>query len=163
MSFIETHIPLSPYSGYSARMDQPAGKTVPMDPATHLIPEIRSFRPFLPAKEFETSLRFYQAMGFHAYRLGETLAELSLGEHAFLLQGYYVKEWAENTVMHVLVNNVQVWWQHIDSLDLANRFGVSPPAPPRTEPWGLTVAYVFDPAGVLWHFAEVTRVEVNQT
>jgi hypothetical protein len=122
----------------------------------HLISEIRAFRPFLPAKDFETSLRFYQAIGFHAFPLGETLAELSLGTHAFLLQGHYVKEWAENMVMHVLVNDVQAWWRHIDSLDLA-RFGVPSPAAPRVEPWGLTVAYVFDPSGVLWHFAEATK------
>jgi hypothetical protein len=134
-----------------------------MNPVTHLIPGIRAFRPFLPAKEFDTSLRFYEAIGFEAYRLGDTLAELSLGTHAFLLQGFYVKEWAENTVMHVLVKDVHAWWQHIDSLDLANQFGISPPAPPRVEPWGLTVTYVFDPTGVLWHFAEVTRLEGDAT
>jgi hypothetical protein len=134
-----------------------------MNPVTHLIPGIRSFRPFLPAKEFKTSLRFYEAIGFEPYRLGDTLAELSLGAHAFLLQGHYVKEWAENTVMHVLVNDVHAWWQHINSLDLANQFGVSPPAPPRVEPWGLTVTYVFDPTGVLWHFAEATRLEGNES
>jgi hypothetical protein len=129
----------------------------------HLIPGIRSFRAFLPAKEFETSLRFYEAIGFEAYRLGDTLAELSLGAHAFLLQGHFVKEWAENMVMHVLVNDVHEWWQHISSLDLPNQFGVSPPSPPRVEPWGLNVAYVFDPTGVLWHFAEVTSLKGNES
>lgn len=127
-----------------------------MHRVTHLIPGIRSIRPFLPAKDFERSLRFYKAIGFDSHKLGDTLAELSLGTHAFLLQGNYVKEWAENTVMHVLVEDVQAWWQYINSLDLANQFGVSPPAPPRVEPWGLTVAYVFDPSGVLWHFAGAT-------
>ena len=125
-----------------------------MDNLTGLFAKIRAFRPFLPAKEFETSLRFYKALGFETYPLGETLAEINLGTHAFLLQGHYVKEWAENTVMHVLVEDVDAWWQHIESLDLARRFGVSPPAPPRAEPWGLTVAYIFDPSGVLWHFAQ---------
>ena len=127
-----------------------------MDSISDLIPTIRSVRPFLPAKEFNTSLRFYEAIGFHVYPLGDTLAELSLGTHAFLLQGYYVKDWAENMVMHVLVNDLDAWWRHIASLDLANRFGVAPPAAPKAEPWGLTVAYVFDPCGVLWHFAEPT-------
>jgi hypothetical protein len=140
-------------------MDQPVLKGVPMNHANDLISGIRSFRPFLPAKEFQTSLRFYETIGFKAHKLGDTLAELSLGTHAFLLQGNYVKEWAENTVMHVLVNDVHAWWQHFDSLDLADQFGVSPPAPPRVEPWGLTVTYVFDPTGLLWHFAEVTKVE----
>lgn len=130
-----------------------------MNSITHLIPEIRAFRPFIPAKDFKTSLHFYEAMGFEVYPLGETLAELSLGRHAFVLQGAYVKEWAENTMMHVLVSDVHAWWQHIDSLALADRFDVSPPVAPRVEPWGLTVAYVFDPSGVLWHFAESTGSE----
>jgi hypothetical protein len=49
-----------------------------VDDVTALVAEIRAFRPFLPAREFETSLRFYKAIGFEAYPLGETLAELSL-------------------------------------------------------------------------------------
>jgi hypothetical protein len=134
-----------------------------VDPVAYLISGIRAFRPFLPSNDFETSLRFYQAIGFEACPLGGTLAELSLGTHAFLLQSYYVKEWAENMVMHVLVNDVHAWWRHIDSLDLANQFGVSPPTAPRIEPWGLTVAYVFDPSGVLWHFAEATTPKANES
>jgi len=134
-----------------------------MDSVNDLVPGIRAFRPFLPAKEFEKSLRFYEAIGFHPYRLGDTLAELSLGPHAFLLQGHYVKEWAENSVMHVLVKDVEAWWRHINSLDLANQFGVAPPAPPRAEPWGLTVSYVFDPTGILWHFAQVTKPEGGES
>jgi hypothetical protein len=132
-----------------------------VDNVTALVAKIRAFRPFLPAKEFETSLRFYKAIGFEAYPLGETLAELSLGPHAFLLQGHYVKEWAENMVMHVLVEDVDAWWRHIDSLHLSQQFDVSPPSPPKVEPWGLTVIYVFDPSGVLWHFAQATSKKTN--
>jgi hypothetical protein len=132
-----------------------------VDSVTGLVAGIRAFRPFLPAKEFETSMRFYKAIGFETYLLGETLAELSLGTHAFLLQGHYVKEWAENTMMHVLVKEGSAWWRYIDSLQLARQFDVSPPAPPRVEPWGLTVMYVFDPSGVLWHFAQATVENPN--
>ena len=82
-----------------------------VDETSHLVADIRAFRPFLPAKEFETSLRFYKAIGFKPYSLGEALAELRLGRHAFLLQGHYVKEWAENTMMHVLVEDVHAWWR----------------------------------------------------
>jgi catechol 2,3-dioxygenase-like lactoylglutathione lyase family enzyme len=128
-----------------------------MNDIAHLVSRIRAFRPFLPAKDYEKSLQFYKTLGFEAYQLGDTLAELNLGPHAFLLQGYYVKEWAENMMMHVLVEDVNAWWRHFDSLGLAEKFKVSAPAAPKVEPWGLTVAYVFDPSGVLWHFAEPTR------
>jgi uncharacterized glyoxalase superfamily protein PhnB len=40
-------------------------------------------------------------------------------------------------------------------LDLASRYGVQNPREPKWESWGLNVAYVFDPAGVLWHIAEI--------
>jgi catechol 2,3-dioxygenase-like lactoylglutathione lyase family enzyme len=124
---------------------------------TSLVAGICEFRPFLPAKDYATSLRFYEALGFESSAIGETMAQLSLGTHTFLLQGYYVKEWADNMMMHVLVEDVHAWWRHIEPLDLAGRFGVKAPAPPRAEPWGLTIAYVFDPSGVLWHFAQPTE------
>jgi uncharacterized glyoxalase superfamily protein PhnB len=57
--------------------------------------------------------------------------------------------------MHMLVTNLDMWWKHLVSLDLASRYGVQNPREPKWESWGLNVAYVFDPAGVLWHFAEI--------
>jgi|SRR5580700_3551906 hypothetical protein len=125
-----------------------------MNSISLLIPQIRAFRPFLPARNYQTSLRFYKTLGFDVYPLGDGLAEVSLGTHAFLLQNQYLKQWADNTVMHILVEDVRAWWRHIDSLDLAKHFGVQTPVAPRVEPWGLAVAYVFDPAGLLWHFAQ---------
>ena len=125
-----------------------------MSTVDHLIPGIRAFRPFIGAKDYETSLRFYTTLGFEAFPLGETMAEMNLGPHAFILQGSYVKAWADNMAMHILVEDVRAWWKHIESLDLKKHFDVSAPVAPREESWGLTVAYVFDPSGILWHFAE---------
>jgi hypothetical protein len=42
-----------------------------MNVSVDLAPTIRAFRPFLPVKDFKTSLRFYEAMGFEYYPLGE--------------------------------------------------------------------------------------------
>jgi uncharacterized glyoxalase superfamily protein PhnB len=60
-------------------------------------------------------------------------------------------------LMHVLVDDVHAWWQYIESLELAEHFDVPAPIAPRAESWGLTVTYVFDPCGVLWHFAQDTK------
>jgi uncharacterized glyoxalase superfamily protein PhnB len=79
---------------------------------------------------------------------------MQIGAHSFLLQNFFVEEWAANFMMHVLVTNLDEWWKHIASLDLAGRYGVQSPRAPKLEPWGLNVAYVFDPSGVLWHSAE---------
>jgi hypothetical protein len=73
---------------------------------------------------------------------------------AFLLQDYFNQDWADNFVMHMLVTNLDQWWTAVSRLDLEFHYKVRAPRPPKVEPWGLRVAYLFDPAGVLWHFAQ---------
>ena len=115
---------------------------------------VKAMRPFVPAKDFARSKAFYSDLGFRAEHLGDKLVEMHLGTYSFLLQDYYVEAWAGNFMMHVLVDGLDDWWSDIAALDLATRYGVEPPRAPKLEPWGLRVAYVFDPSGVLWHFAE---------
>ena len=125
-------------------------------------PDVIAMRPFVPAKDFQTSLRFYTELGFHPFQLGEGLASMHLGQFAFLLQNYYVKEWAENFMMHLLVRDLDVWWKRIDGLNLPGRYDVQAPAQPRLQSWGLVVSYVWDPSGVLWLFAQdQDRVELE--
>jgi hypothetical protein len=52
-----------------------------------LVPDVIALRPFVPAKDFETSLRFFADLGFRAHRLGDLLASMHIGPFAFLLQG----------------------------------------------------------------------------
>lgn len=110
-------------------------------------------RPFLPTRDFDLSKRFYQALGFEKVLDGE-VAIFNAASGGFILQRYYQKEWAENTMLQLMVDDLDAWWLHIASLDLANRFGVPAPRAPALQPWGLRVAYVVDPSGVLWHIAE---------
>jgi hypothetical protein len=115
---------------------------------------IVALRPFVPAKDFQISTQFYVDLGFEVAPLGDKLANVSVGRFAFLLQDYFVQDWADNFMMHLLVTNLDQWWESISSLDLQSRYKVRAPRPPELEPWGLRVAYLFDPAGVLWHVAE---------
>ena len=110
-------------------------------------------RPFLPARDFELSKRFYEALGFEK-TLDSEVAIFKIGSSGFILQRYYQEEWASNFMMQLMVDDLDQWWSHIESLDLANRFGVPAPKPPAMQPWGLRVAYVVDPSGVLWHIAQ---------
>ena len=121
-------------------------------------PDVIALRPFVPAKDFETSLRFYEELGFTAFRLGDGgLASMHLGPFAFLLQDYHREGFAENFMMHLLVKDLAPWWSRIAALDLPARYAVRPPSAPALQPWGLVVAYVIDPTGVLWHIAEERR------
>lgn len=110
-------------------------------------------RPFIPAKNFELSKRFYEALGFEKVLDGE-VAIFNAGSGGFLLQNYYQREWAENSMMQLMVDDLDVWWEHILALDLPGQFGVPSPKAPALQPWGLRIAYVVDPSGVLWHVAE---------
>ena len=110
-------------------------------------------RPFLPAKDFEVSKAFYEALGFEKL-LDADVAIFRVGAGGFILQRYYQKEWAENFMMQLMVDDLNAWWAHIVALDLPGKFAVAPPRAPALQPWGLRVAYVFDPSGVLWHIAE---------
>lgn len=113
-----------------------------------------SARPFLPARDFVASKAFYEALGFANELDADDVAIYRVGATSFLLQRYYQKEWAENFMMQLLVDDLDAWWERISSLDLAARFGVPAPKPPAVQPWGLRIAYVVDPSGVLWHVAQ---------
>jgi catechol 2,3-dioxygenase-like lactoylglutathione lyase family enzyme len=110
-------------------------------------------RPFLPTKDLALSKRFYLALGFELL-LDSDVAIFRAGRGEFLLQARYVKDWAENAMMQLMVDDLDQWWRDIQALDLPAQFGVTPPKAPAMQPWGLRVAYVVDPAGVLWHVAQ---------
>jgi catechol 2,3-dioxygenase-like lactoylglutathione lyase family enzyme len=123
-------------------------------PSDDAAPDVVSLRPFVPAKDFDRSLSFYTDLGFTAHKLDTGLAGISLGPFGFLLQSFYVEEYAGNFMMQLLVNDVDAWWGRIDALDLATRYGVRAPTAPAVQSWGLKVGFVVDPSGVLWHIAE---------
>jgi len=110
-------------------------------------------RPFLPAKDFDLSKRFYEALGFEKLLDGD-VAIFEIGSGGFILQNHYQKDWAGNFMMQLMVDDLDAWWSHISVLDLPSRFGVPAPSPPAIQPWGLRIAYVIDPSGVLWHIAQ---------
>jgi catechol 2,3-dioxygenase-like lactoylglutathione lyase family enzyme len=110
-------------------------------------------RPFMPAKDFDASKRFYEVLGFEKV-LDSEVAIFNAGSGGFILQRYYQKDWAENFMMQLMVDDLDAWWAHISALDLPGAFGVPAPKPPAVQPWGLRVAYVVDPSGVLWHVAQ---------
>lgn len=121
-----------------------------------------AMRPFVPAKDFALSKRFYEALGFEKLLDGD-VAIFGIGVTSFILQNYFQKEWAENFMMQLMVDDLDAWWQHIETLDLQRNFGVSKPKPPAVQPWGLRIAFVFDPSGVLWHVAERREGNVSDS
>jgi hypothetical protein len=110
-------------------------------------------KAFVPAKDFDASLQFYQDLGFAlAWSTGE-LAYLRHGNSVFLLQNFYVKEHVENFKMHLLVESVDHWWQHVQDVRILERYSVKS-EPPADRPWGMRDFVLFDPTGVLWRVGQ---------
>lgn len=120
---------------------------------TSLITGTATPRPFMPARDFALSRRFYETLGFEKLLDAEAVI-FKVGTGSFILQDFFQQELADNFMMQLVVDDLDAWWAHLVSLDLPGTFGVRPPAAPALQPWGIRVAYVFDPSGVLWHFAE---------
>jgi catechol 2,3-dioxygenase-like lactoylglutathione lyase family enzyme len=110
-------------------------------------------RPFLPARDFDLSKQFYETLGFEKVLDGE-VAIFNAGSGGFILQRYFQEDWARNFMMQLMVDDLDAWWSAIERMELEKRFGVPPPKAPQMQPWGLRIAYVVDPSGVLWHIAQ---------
>ncbi len=120
---------------------------------TSVLTETAVARPFVPAKDFEVSKRFYARVGFKLLLDGE-VAIFGIGQTSFILQNYFNKGWAENFMMQLMVDDLDAWWTHLNSLDLPKEFPTTSLRPPEVQPWGLRVSYLVDPTGVLWHVAQ---------
>ena len=116
-----------------------------------------SVRPFVPTKDFNLSRKFYEALGFEKVFDGE-VAIFNAGSGGFILQRYYQKDWAENSMIQLVVDDLDAWWNHVQTLELEKTFAVQAPKAPVMQPWGIRVAYVYDPCGVLWHITQRPHV-----
>ena len=115
---------------------------------------VADVRVFVPAKDFLVSEVFYIALGWRITWSDEKLAVLEIADQRFYLQNYYVKDWADNFMLHVSVNDAAAWHSHVSALISENKFPGVRSSKPKHEPYGALVTYVTDPSGVLLHVAQ---------
>jgi len=108
-------------------------------------------KAFVPAKDFALSKRFYQDLGFEIAWSSDDLAHVRHGNASFLLQNF--EEPPDNFMMHLLVEDVEAWWDHVEAAGLAARYGVKV-EPPADRPWGIRDFVVVDPSYVLWRIGQ---------
>lgn len=118
---------------------------------------VSDIRTFVPARDFQQSLRFYTRLGWRLNWQADdsTLAELELADCRFLLQDFYVKAWANNFMLQVIVSDASAWHQHVSQILQAESFDYARLNLPKEEPYGALVTHVWDPSGVLIHFTEL--------
>lgn len=111
-------------------------------------------KTFIPARDFALSRKFYQEIGFRENFANAEVAEFECGSFRFLLQNYYVQEFAASFMMQLLVTDTATWWSRLMKLELPQRYPGIMLRAPTMQPWGLKILYLSDPSGVLWHIAE---------
>jgi len=115
---------------------------------------VLDLKTFVPARDFALSRKFYQEIGFRKNFANAEVAEFECGSFRFLLQNYYVQEFAASFMMQLLVTDTATWWSRLMNLELPQRYPGIMLRAPTMQPWGLKILYLSDPSGVLWHIAE---------
>lgn len=114
---------------------------------------VNELKAFVPAKDYERSKRFYQDLGFTLASDDEGIAYFHHGESSFLLQDFDADGLASNFMMHLLVDDVDAWWQHVHDAGIAQKYDVKV-GPVELQPWRMRDFVLHDPSGVLWRIAQ---------
>ncbi|RZJ64404.1 MAG: glyoxalase [Flavobacterium sp.] len=112
-----------------------------------------SLRPFIGSKDFSVSRNFYKDLGFFEVVLSPGLSLFQSGKFAFYLQDAYVKDWIDNTMIFMEVEDTAAFYEQLAQLDLPSKYEGVRIVPIRQEEWGRE-CFVHDPSGILWHFGK---------
>jgi catechol 2,3-dioxygenase-like lactoylglutathione lyase family enzyme len=113
----------------------------------------KSIRPFIGAKNYTISRKFYQDLGFEESIISPDMCYFKTKEMGFYLQDAYVKDWIDNLMIFMEVDDVKRFWNELVALNLTAKYENVKLTPVRELAWGRE-CFVHDPSGILWHFGE---------
>ncbi|HVX50375.1 MAG TPA: hypothetical protein VHB48_09460 [Chitinophagaceae bacterium] len=116
----------------------------------------KSIRPFIGAENFELSRSFYRDLGFEEKVLSKDMSLFVSGGLGFYLQNGYIKDWVDNTMVFMEVEDVHRFWEELSALNLPAKYKGVRVTPIRYDHWG-SECFLHDPSGILWHFGEFNR------
>ena len=112
-----------------------------------------SIEAFVPSgSDFQSSRALFLELGFNITWETDDYIGFENNGCCFIMQNYDVKEFAENFMLSVKVDNLDEFWRKVSKKNLPEKFGVKI-SKPTVVPWGREVNLI-DIAGVCWHFAE---------
>ena len=74
----------------------------------------------------------------------------------FYLQDAYVKDWVDNSMVFLELDNVKQYWNELLALDLTGKDEGVILTPIRHDSWGKK-CFLHDPSGILWHFGKFVK------
>ncbi len=78
-----------------------------------------------------------------------------IGNHGFYLQDAYVKDWVDNTMIFLEVDDVERYHTELSALGLHDKYKLVRLSGIHNNDWGREI-FMHDPSGILWHFGEFT-------
>ncbi len=117
---------------------------------------IKSIRAFIGAKEYEISRRFYRDLGFEEIPTAYNMSYFKMGNFGFYLQDAYVKDWVDNSMIFLEVENVEDHLDAIKKLNLSTKYAKVRVSEISYNDWG-NEFFMHDPSGVLWHIGEFAK------
>ena len=72
------------------------------------------------------------------------------------MQNAYVKDWIDNSMVFLEVENVEEFWNELLLLNLTAQFPTIKLVPIKTFDWGKE-CFIHDPAGILWHIGTFVK------
>lgn len=115
--------------------------------------QAKSIRPFVGAKNFDLSRSFYRDLGFEEVVISPVMSLFKINDLGFYLQNGYVKDWVDNTMVFIEVDDADRYFKELSALNLKEKYENVRLTPVRTDYWGKE-CFVHDPSGILWHFGE---------
>ena len=115
-----------------------------------------SIRPFIGAKNFEISRSFYRDLGFQETVLSKNMSVFKTDGLGFYLQDADVKDWIDNTMVFLEVEDVGSYWNELSGLNLTAKYKDVKLSRIRQWDWGRE-CFLHDPSGILWHFGEFLK------
>jgi hypothetical protein len=113
----------------------------------------KSIRPFIGSKNFEISRSFYTDLGFQESILSRDMSYFKTEGLGFYLQDAYVKDWIDNTMIFLEVDDVARHLKELLALNLPSKYEGVRLTSIRDYDWGRE-CFMHDPSGILWHFGE---------
>ena len=113
----------------------------------------KSIRTFIGSKNYNVSRNFYMDLGFKETITSEKMSYFCIGAFGFYLQDAYVKDWIDNSMIFLEVDNLESSLKNIQSLRLTEKYENVRLSEIRYNEWG-NEFFLHDPCGILWHFGK---------
>jgi len=117
---------------------------------------ITEIKAFVPSRNFDLSKQFYKDLGFTMASEGGGVAYFHFDHVSFLLQDFCAGAFAENFMMHILVEDVDAWWNQVHESGVIGKYGVKV-SNIESQPWRMRDFCLTDPSGVLWRIGQNTE------